>query len=136
MQTWLTRANAILCYALVVLAVLTALNVATSYLFTPNPKVDFAITSIQLFQRHPTSQNDILSLTFDLKADLTSLFHWNTKQLFVYISAQYITEKNVVNQMVLWDDVIVKDNLAKKAKLRYRDTRIEYMLVDQGHGLR
>jgi signal peptidase complex subunit 3 len=133
MHSLLMRANAIFCYALVVLAALVGCNIATSYCISTNPQVDFAVTSLQIFQRHPTSQNDHLSLTFDLTADLTSLFHWNTKQLFVYVSAQYATAKNVVNQVVLWDSIIRRK---EEANLHYTDTRIEYPLVDQGHSLR
>jgi signal peptidase complex subunit 3 len=113
--------------------VLVGCNIGTSYLIPTNPDVHFAVTSLQLFQRHPASQNDLLSLTFDLKADLTSLFHWNTKQLFVYVSAQYATERNAVNQIVLWDDIIRRK---EDAVLDYTDTRIEYLLIDQGHALR
>lgn len=28
-------------------------------------------------------------IVFDLDADLTSLFNWNTKQVFVYLTAEY-----------------------------------------------
>lgn len=127
------RANAIFCYALVVLAVLVGCNIGTSYFIPTNPEVHFAVTSLQVFQRHPTLQNDVLSLTFDLKADLSSLFHWNTKQLFVYVAAEYATERNAVNQIVVWDDIIRRK---EDAILDYTDTRVEYYLVDQGHALR
>jgi signal peptidase complex subunit 3 len=133
MHSLLMRANAIFCYALVVLAVLVGCNIGTSYFIPTNPEVHFAVTSLQVFQRHPTLQNDVLSLTFDLKADLSSLFHWNTKQLFVYVAAEYATERNAVNQIVVWDDIIRRE---EDAILDYTDTRVEYYLVDQGHALR
>ena len=56
---------------------------------------------------------------FDLEADLTELFHWNNKQLFVYILAEYETTQNDINQVVVWDRIIkrgekMKLNLKRK----------------------
>ena len=45
-------------------------------------------------------------MTFDLNADLRSIFSWNTKQLFVYVQAEYETEDNKRNEIVLWDSII------------------------------
>ncbi len=47
-------------------------------------------------------------MTFDLEADLRSVFSWNTKQLFVFLQAEYETEENGVNQIVLWDNIVEK----------------------------
>lgn len=41
--------------------------------------------------------NDLAYLTIDFKADFSSLFDWNTKQLFIYIFAEYSTPNNVCN---------------------------------------
>jgi len=39
--------------------------------------------------------NDLAYLTIDFKADFSSLFDWNTKQLFIFIFAEYSTANNV-----------------------------------------
>ena len=62
-------------------------------------------------------QNDLGFLTFDLQADLTPLFNWNVKQLFLYLTAEYETQANVVNQVVLWDKIIQR---GENAVLDYR----------------
>ena len=41
-----------------------------------------------------------------IDADLRSVFNWNVKQLFVYITAEYETEANVLNQVVVWDTIV------------------------------
>lgn len=46
-------------------------------------------------------KNDLGTLRFDMTADLTPLFNWNTKQLFVYLTAEYETQNNKVNQVRL-----------------------------------
>ena len=45
-------------------------------------------------------------MTFDVNADLRSVFTWNTKQLFVYVQAEYETQENRINEVVLWDSIV------------------------------
>lgn len=44
-------------------------------------------------------KNDLGALRFDMTSDLTPLFNWNTKQLFLYLVAEYETQNNKVNQV-------------------------------------
>lgn len=44
-------------------------------------------------------KNDLGFLTFDLKTDLTDLYNWNVKQLFLYLTAEYKTPSNELNQV-------------------------------------
>ena len=43
-----------------------------------------------------TGVNDYVIFKFDIVGDLRPAFNWNTKQLFVYIAAEYSTPKNVL----------------------------------------
>lgn len=38
--------------------------------------------------------------------DLSPLFNWNTKQLFVYLQAEYSDAQGVKNEVVIWDKII------------------------------
>ena len=78
-------------------------------------------------------KNDLGFLTFDLQADLTPLFNWNVKQLFLYLSAEYTTPKNEVNQVVLWDKIIQR---GENAVLDYRSMNTKYYFWDDGNGLK
>ena len=40
-------------------------------------------------------QSDLALLNFDLRVDLAPLFDWNTKQVFLYLYANYTTRRNV-----------------------------------------
>ena len=73
----------------------------------------------------------ILSLAID--ADLRSVFNWNVKQLFVYVTAEYETEDNVLNQVVVWDSIISEES---QARIRTDTVVNKYSLIDQGYGLR
>ena len=76
---------------------------------------------------------DLGYITFDLEADLTPLFNWNTKQLFVFLTAEYETRDNKLNQVVLWDTIIRR---VKDAKLKLENTNTKYNFWDDGNGLK
>ena len=65
---------------------------------------------------------------------MTPAFHWNIKQLFVYVVAQYSTESKVVNQVVIWDKIVENSDADKV--INEQNIFVKYALVDQGDGLR
>lgn len=67
------------------------------------------------------------------RADLSGIFNWNVKQLFVYISATYATKSNSFNEVVIWDKVVTS---ADAAKLVLTEQYNKYPLVDQRADLR
>ena len=75
-------------------------------------------------------------LSFDLQADMTPAFHWNIKQLFVYVIATYKTDTNPKNQIVLWDRIIENTDPPEKKQLNEKNVFVKYGLVDQGAELR
>ncbi|EDV24497.1 uncharacterized protein TRIADDRAFT_25476, partial [Trichoplax adhaerens] len=60
------------------------------------------------------------------------LFNWNTKQLFIYLTAEYKTDRNPLNQIVLWDRIMLKGH---DPRLIVTDVP-EYVFTDDGHGLK
>ena len=48
---------------------------------------------------------DVVSFTFDMDADLTSLFNWNTNLIFTSLVCQYTTGKKdgFKNTITIWD---------------------------------
>lgn len=67
-------------------------------------------------------------LTFDLQADLTPLFNWNTKQIFVYLTAEYPGKsEGSSNKVTYWDKIITsKDN----ANLTLQNEKSKYSVWD------
>lgn len=82
--------------------------------------------------QHKSFQADYMFFTFDLETDLTDLFDWNTKQVYVYVTAHYKTSQFHSNQVVVWDRII-QDK--KDAKLKLRNKKNSYPLRDYGNGL-
>eukprot|EP00558_Chaetoceros_sp_UNC1202_P010923 CAMPEP_0197246776 /NCGR_PEP_ID=MMETSP1429-20130617/22155_1 /TAXON_ID=49237 /ORGANISM="Chaetoceros sp., Strain UNC1202" /LENGTH=176 /DNA_ID=CAMNT_0042707519 /DNA_START=100 /DNA_END=630 /DNA_ORIENTATION=- len=75
-------------------------------------------------------------LNFDLHVDLNPAFHWNIKQLFVYVVASYKTEKNPNNQIVLWDKIVEATDPPESKIIKQDSIFVKYGLVDQGADLR
>ena len=78
---------------------------------------------------YDNSGNDQAFINFDLKADLSPLFNWNVKALYLYLTAEYITKENSLNEMVLWDKIVMNgekmDLDMKSAKVS--QTHIKYI---------
>jgi len=72
-------------------------------------------------------------LSFDLEADLTPAFHWNIKQLFVYVVASYKTPNTPVNRIVLWDKIV---EAGDDKIINEKNVFVKYALVDQSDELR
>uniref|UniRef100_A0AAZ3Q3I9 Signal peptidase complex subunit 3 n=1 Tax=Oncorhynchus tshawytscha TaxID=74940 RepID=A0AAZ3Q3I9_ONCTS len=81
----------------------------------------------------PRERSDLGFITFDLSADIKPIFDWNVKQLFLYLSAEYATKSNALNQVVLWDKIVLR---GESTKLNLRDMKSKYFFFDDGNGLR
>lgn len=75
-------------------------------------------------------------LSFDIDADMKPAFHWNVKQLFVYVVASYETSSKVINDVVIWDKIIENIDSDEKKHIQEENVFVKYALVDQGNELR
>nr|KJB55879.1 hypothetical protein B456_009G106800 [Gossypium raimondii] len=94
------RLNGLLTFSVTILAIMCAIASLSDNLNAPSPTAEIKIMNINWFQKQPQG-NDEVSLTMNISADLQSLFTWNTKQLFIFVAAEYETPKNSLNQVRL-----------------------------------
>ncbi|ELU08915.1 hypothetical protein CAPTEDRAFT_225712 [Capitella teleta] len=137
MNTFLSRANTIFAFTLSVMAVLTFGCFASTFLNDNLAHVNIK-TAKPIVKNMPDysvsrEKNDLGFITFDLRADLNPIFNWNVKQLFLYLTAEYVTGKNVINQVVLWDQIIKRGD---NSILDYHGMNPKYYFWDDGNGLR
>ncbi|XP_037297390.1 uncharacterized protein LOC115444601 [Manduca sexta] len=137
MYSVLTRGNAILTYTLSVLACLTFLCFLST--LTVDYRTAAQMNTVKVVVKNvpdygaSRERNDLGFLTFDLKTDLSHLFNWNVKQLFLYLTAEYITPNNELNQVVLWDKIILR---GENALLDFKNMNTKYYFWDDGNGLK
>ncbi|KAK2460894.1 hypothetical protein APHAL10511_007364 [Amanita phalloides] len=111
------------------MALLAAIALS-SFLFQVDPKGTVDITSLKVYhasaRRYQNKKQELAFVNFNITADLSSLFHWNTKQLFVYLQAEYDNTQGDKNAIVIWDRIIRRKedayiNFAGKNKYKLRD---------------
>jgi signal peptidase complex subunit 3 len=73
-------------------------------------------------------------LSFDIHVDMEPAFHWNIKQIFVYVIASYKTDTNPKNHVVLWDKIVEATDTNKV--IQADNVFVKYALVDQSDELR
>ncbi|CAH7666481.1 signal peptidase complex subunit 3 [Phakopsora pachyrhizi] len=63
------------------------------------------------------------NIRFDIEADLRPLFNYNTKQIFVFLSAKFGTDNFPNNEVILWDRIIKS---SKDAKINLTGAKNKY----------
>lgn len=130
MHNFLTRGNLVLTSASTVLFTLCATTLLTGkivfnalnqdgypeWAFESNSNaipIDLELNAIKGLVKDRRSGNDMIELGVKLNADFRGAFRWNTKQLFLFVQAEYETAKNRYNQVVLWDAILTSKVIQK-----------------------
>ncbi|KAF1981383.1 signal peptidase 22 kDa subunit [Aulographum hederae CBS 113979] len=87
--------------------------IAVSVVFAPqSPSASMELRNIQVVKGRPhyysTKREEYANIRFDLDTDLSTLFNWNTKQVFLYIKAIYPSHlpSEPPTEAILWDAII------------------------------
>eukprot|EP00168_Porphyra_purpurea_P002312 TRINITY_DN12668_c0_g1_i1.p1 TRINITY_DN12668_c0_g1~~TRINITY_DN12668_c0_g1_i1.p1 ORF type:complete len:192 (-),score=36.64 TRINITY_DN12668_c0_g1_i1:30-521(-) len=99
----------------------------------PEPEVHIAPNKVLRMDRHRYLGSDACAFTIDLDVDLRSLWNWNTKAIYLFVVAEYSTDANPSNSVVVWDRIL---NNAEESHFSVEDEMVEYHLLDNGSDLR
>mmetsp|Transcript_15367 Transcript_15367/g.33601 ORF Transcript_15367/g.33601 Transcript_15367/m.33601 type:complete len:174 (-) Transcript_15367:201-722(-) len=134
MHTVWVRLNAVVFFGLTVLLVLSCMAALSKlgHSYYSRPVIHkLELNTLRSLKSHGGVDRALLS--FDLHADLAPAFHWNVKQLFVYVVARYQAEGRD-NHVVLWDKIVEATDENKV--IQEDSVFVKYALVDQGKELR
>ncbi|MCJ1424033.1 hypothetical protein MMC29_001920 [Sticta canariensis] len=92
----------------------TAILVALSVTFTAqDPSARLELRNVQVVKGRPhyysSKKEEYAHIKFDLDADFSSLFNWNTKQIFVYVLATWPSTtalSTTPSQAIIWDTIV------------------------------
>ncbi|EPS38965.1 hypothetical protein H072_7256 [Dactylellina haptotyla CBS 200.50] len=123
MHSSLVRLQQVFGFLTTVSFALGTLIALTSYLYPMTPTASIKVRDIAVVKRrsggyYSTRQNEYAKIKFDLNADFDSLYNWNTKQIYVWISTSYGGDRYPTNEMIIWDKIIDKTALSKKITLK------------------
>jgi len=95
------------------------------------------VKKVQEFESYD-SRNDVGFLTFDVEFDTRPLWNWNTKQLYMYLTAEYQTENNDINEVTVWDKIIHRHTYQKRISqvASFKKYKNKYYFFDDGNGLK
>ncbi|KAJ4765434.1 Signal peptidase complex subunit 3 [Rhynchospora pubera] len=131
MHSAVQRANTVATIAAILLATICAAASFLDAFNSPSLQAHVQVVKINRFRRQ-LDGNDEVKMTLKMSMDLTSLFTWNTKQVFVFLAAEYETDTNSLNQVSLWDHIVQeKERASFQVKVPTK-----YPLIDQGTNLR
>lgn len=136
MHTFWSRLNAVFAFSVSVTASVAFACFLTTHLLDNSRPVDIGVDKaiVKNIREFYVDQNHDLGIVhFSLKANLTDVFNWNCKQLFLYLIAEYETPENKVNQVVLWDKIIKR---GENAVLNLKKQSTKYYFFDDGSNLR
>ncbi|KAM0559756.1 hypothetical protein ACHAPJ_004280 [Fusarium lateritium] len=111
MHNSLTRVQNAFGFFTTVAFVVAAFIAASDFLAPRAPDAGiFSISNTQVVKGRPhyysTKKEEYAIIRFNLDADLRTLFTWNTKQVFVYVTAEWPGPNNSTNEAVIWDKII------------------------------
>ncbi|XP_062908731.1 signal peptidase complex subunit 3-like [Mobula hypostoma] len=114
-----------------ILAVLVFLSTAFQKRSVP---VSIIVSSSTITKyRNSIGRMDLASMNFSIYVDLGPVFNWNVKHLYLYLSAEYTTEINALNQVILWDKIISR---GENPRFDFHNITNKYVFLDDGYGLR
>ncbi|KAL0259104.1 Signal peptidase complex subunit [Diplodia seriata] len=112
MHSTLVRAQNVFGYFTTVAAFVAAVIALSVFVAPQTPSGSLTLQNVQVVRGRPHYYSDkreeYAHIRFDLDADLTSLFNWNTKQVFAYITATYPSTdpSEPPSQAIIWDSIL------------------------------
>lgn len=127
-----SRLNSPFFYGVTLVAVLAGINIFTSF-FIEQP-FSAQVTSIVNTKLYNNSRHhwDEAEIEFSLNANLTGVYNWNIKLIFVYLELDY--ESPTRNQLVVWDKIIWRDQYSE-VNLNLKKTKAKYLIKTKAHDL-
>ncbi|KAG0033436.1 hypothetical protein BGZ82_006098 [Podila clonocystis] len=135
MNSLQNRANAVMAFSVSAVFCLLGAIALSAFIMPSSPSGGVGLDSIKVvtgrydknWVDYKTRNNEFANTVMTIDADLSSLFHWNTKQLFVYAVAEYSTPTHPQNQIVLWDSIIKRKS---DAVIHKKGINNKYSLID------
>ena len=143
MNTTVSRLNTSVSTAFTVLTYCAAVMAATSFVLemsSPGPATGKMVAHpsrvVDLVLAHPllpAKKRPIQRavVKFDIDADFSRVFNWNTKQLYVFVVAEYETKDFKRNEITLWDHIVT----SKSDAILSKTNAVDYYFDDIASGL-
>uniref|UniRef100_A0A915PCV6 isopentenyl-diphosphate Delta-isomerase n=4 Tax=Meloidogyne TaxID=189290 RepID=A0A915PCV6_9BILA len=131
-----SRGNTIFAFTLTVLSAVTLMAFLTSMFAVKSVKVEISAANPRIRSMsdytNEEGKSDLAMVSLNIHADMSPIFNWNVKQLFIFLVAEYSTMKNVINQVVLWDKIVKRPD---SQVILEESIHPKYYFLDDGSNL-
>ncbi len=143
MNSVVNRLNLVGFYALWTIGIAALFCALSTYVaFTPDPYVRIHNPELSAYgpdmttmMYHTQRRGPSAELRFDLDVELSSLFNWNVKQLFVWVTAEYPSSRYTNNTVTVWDTILYAED-RNEADMYLEDVVGKYRLTDMAGSIR
>ncbi|KAF1812184.1 signal peptidase 22 kDa subunit [Eremomyces bilateralis CBS 781.70] len=112
MHSALVRLQNVFGFFTTVASCIAILIAFSSFTSPQTPSASLKLRNVQVVKGRPhyysSKKEEYAHIKFDLDTDLSSLFNWNTKQVFLYIKATYppTSPSEPRTEAILWDAIL------------------------------
>ncbi|KAF2096153.1 signal peptidase 22 kDa subunit [Rhizodiscina lignyota] len=112
MHSTLVRGQNVFGFFTTVAFSIAAVIAVSVFLFPQNPSAKLQMRNVQVVKGRPhyysSKREEYAHVKFDLDMDLSSLYNWNTKQVFIWVTAKYPSESPTepMTEAVIWDAIL------------------------------
>ncbi|KAH6639067.1 signal peptidase subunit-domain-containing protein [Boeremia exigua] len=115
MHSALVRLQNVFGFFTTVAFTIAAVIALSSFVSPQAPSATVALRNVQVVKGRPHyysyKKEEYAHIKFDLDTDLTSLFNWNTKQVFLYLKAVYPgTPSEPASEAIIWDAIVASSS--------------------------
>lgn len=136
MHSFTARLNGPFFYGITVLGILAALSGLSVFFIPQSGIAEISNVKVKSLVKNTSSRWDEAKITFDLSIDLTELWNWNTKLVFIWIEADYENPPDSRNQVIIWDKIIWRNQYnPNQGVLQLKDNAGKYWMRTKGYDL-
>ncbi|KAH4186179.1 signal peptidase subunit 3 [Parastagonospora nodorum] len=112
MHSALVRLQNVFGFFTTVAFTVAAVIALSSFISPQTPRTSISLRNVQVVKGRPHyysyKKEEYANVRFDLDADLSTLFNWNTKQVFLYLKAIYPSPRasEPPSEAIIWDAIL------------------------------
>ncbi|KAJ4993399.1 signal peptidase subunit [Stagonosporopsis vannaccii] len=115
MHSALVRLQNVFGFFTTVAFTVAAVIALSSFISPQTPTADIQLRNVQVVKGRPHyysyKKEEYAHIKFDLDTDLSSLFNWNTKQVFLYLKAVYPgSSHEPASEAIIWDAIVASSS--------------------------
>ncbi|KAF1941039.1 signal peptidase 22 kDa subunit [Clathrospora elynae] len=116
MHSTLVRLQNVFGFFTTVLFTVATVIALSSFISPQSPSASIELRNVQVVKGRPhyysPKREEYAHIRFDLDTDLTTLFNWNTKQVFLYLKAIYPSTRanEPASEAIIWDAILASSS--------------------------